>query len=418
MPSFLVEGIDGQGREVKKDVEAASEQEALARIRSMGVRPVKVTAKGGAKAAAGGAAGGAKKKKGMGGISIGGINSKMVTQFTRQFATLIDAGLPIVRALDILGQQQKPGPFKGALEQISEDVQGGSPLSESMSKHPKAFDKLYVSMVKAGEAGGVLDTILTRLSEFREKSEALRRKIVGALVYPAAVMSIAGIILVFLMLVVIPGFEKMFVDMDLKGGLPGLTQFLINISRAMMTFWYLIPAIPFGIFMAIKMIGKNPKGRYMLDLGKINIPIFGQIIRKGSVSRFCRTLGTLLESGVSILDALTILRGAIGNAVISDAVGEVHTSIREGDNIATPLKRCKAFDDIVVNMIDVGEETGELPRMLSKIADNYDSEVDATVGGLTALLEPIMIMGMGGAVAFIVISLFLPMVEMMKQLSA
>jgi type IV pilus assembly protein PilC len=196
-----------------------------------------------------------------------------------------------------------------------------------------------------------------------------------------------------------------------------MTEFLILVADVVKSWWFLLPAIPFLAWVAIKLIASNPSGRYALDTFKINIPIFGQLIRKGAVSRFCRTLGTLLESGVSILEALNILRGAIGNAVIANAVGEVHAAIREGDNIATPLKRCKAFDDIVVNMIDVGEETGELPKMLSKIADNYDSEVDATVSGLTALLEPIMIVGMGLVVGFIVVSLFLPMVSMMKQLT-
>ncbi len=412
MPTYTFEGIDAQGREVRSEVEANNEQEALTRIRSMGVRPVKVSPKSGK----GGASPVGGKKKG-GGIHLGGISGKAITQFTRQFATLIDAGLPIVRSLDILANQQKPGPFRGIIGDIGEDVKGGSSLSESMSKHPKAYDRLYVNMVKAGEAGGVLDTILTRLADFREKSEALRRKIIGSMVYPSAVLAIATIILALIMVFVIPQFEAMFRDMDLEGGLPALTEMLIGMANTMKTFWYLLPAVPFLVWLALKMVGRNPQGRYALDTAKLNVPIFGQIIRKGAVSRFCRTLGTLLESGVSILDALNILRGAIGNAVISNAVAEVHAAIREGDNIATPLRRCKAFDDIVVNMIDVGEETGELPRMLSKIADNYDSEVDATVSGLTALLEPVMIVFMGGIVGFIVIALFLPMVEMMQRLS-
>lgn len=414
MATFTFEGIDAQGREVRSEVDAGSEQEALTRIRSMGVRPVKVSAKSGR----GAAAPTSGKKKATGFLAnFGGIPGKLITQFTRQFATLIDAGLPIVRSLDILANQQKVGTFKSAIEAISDDVKGGSSLSEAMSKHPKAFDRLYVNMVKAGEAGGVLDTILTRLAEFREKSEALRRKIIGSMVYPIAVMTIATVILTFIMVWVIPGFEKMFKDMELKEGLPPLTELLVYIADVVTTYWFLIPGVPFLFWVAFKLVASNPQGRYALDTAKINIPIFGQIIRKGAVSRFCRTLGTLLESGVSILDALNILRGAIGNAVIATAVGEVHAAIREGDNISTPLKRCKAFDDIVVNMIDVGEETGELPKMLTKIADNYDSEIDATVSGLTALLEPVMIIVMGLVVGFIVVALFLPMVSMMKQLS-
>jgi type IV pilus assembly protein PilC len=343
------------------------------------------------------------------------VPSKSITQFTRQFATLIDAGLPIVRSLDILANQQKVGPFKSCLQAISDDVKGGSTLSESMAKHPKIFDKLYVSMVKAGEAGGVLDTILTRLADFREKIEALRRKIIGAMVYPAAVLTIAVIILSFIMLKIIPKFKEMFDGMQL-GSLPAMTEMLIAIADTCTQLWFLLPGIPIAIFIAYRLVVANPQGRFMVDTAKLNVPVFGQLIRKSVISRFCRTLGTLLESGVTILDALNILRGAVGNMVIANAVGEVHASIREGDNIATPLKRCKAFDDIVVNMIDVGEETGELPKMLSKISDNYDSEVDATVAGLTALLEPIMIIGLGGIVGFIVVSLFMPMIAMMEKL--
>jgi type IV pilus assembly protein PilC len=231
------------------------------------------------------------------------------------------------------------------------------------------------------------------------------------------VITIASIILSFIMIFVIPSFQKMFEEMQL-GSLPVMTEMLISISTTIKQFWYLLPGVPIAIFIAYKAVAANPQGRYLIDTAKLNIPIFGQLIRKSTVSRFCRTLGTLLESGVTILDALNILRGAVGNMVIANAVGEVHASIREGDNIATPLKRCKAFDDIVVNMIDVGEETGELPKMLAKIADNYDSEVDATVAGLTALLEPILIVGMGLVVGFIVVSLFMPMIDMMQKLGA
>ncbi len=412
MPTFTFEGIDAQGREVKSEVDAGTEQEALSRIRGMGVRPVKVASKSGRGSAATPMAG----RKSAGVLAgFGGVPSKAVTQFTRQFATLIDAGLPIVRSLDILANQQKAGPFKSAIQAISDDVKGGSTLSESMAKHPKIFDKLYVNMVKAGEAGGVLDTILTRLAEFREKVEALRRKIIGAMVYPSAVLTIAVIILAFIMMFIIPKFKTMFTEMGL-GSLPALTELLINIADGIKTFWFLLPGIPVAIFIAYKVTAANPQGRFMIDTGKLHLPVFGGLIRKSVISRFCRTLGTLLESGVTILDALNILRGAVGNAVIANAVGEVHASIREGDNIATPLRRCKAFDDIVVNMIDVGEETGELPKMLSKIADNYDSEVDATVAGLTALLEPIMIIGLGGIVGFIVVALFMPMIDMMQKL--
>jgi type IV pilus assembly protein PilC len=272
-------------------------------------------------------------------------------------------------------------------------------------------------MIKAGEAGGVLDTILTRLADFREKSLKLRRQVIGALIYPAAVITIAVIILAVIIAVVIPEFTKMFEEMGQKGKLPGLTELLINITDVLRLYWFLLPGIPVGVYMVFRLVGMNPRGRYVLDRVKLNVPIFGTIARKSAISRFARTLGTLIASGVPILDALNIIKGATGNAVVANAIGEVHSSIREGDTIAEPLKHSGVFDEIVVNMIDVGEETGELDKMLIKIADNYDTEVDALVSGLMSLLEPFLIIGMGLTVGFIVIALFLPLVHLINSVS-
>ena len=409
MPAFAYEALDAQGRSVKGDVDARSENEAAEKIRRKGLFPTRVQAMagGGKAAAAGGPAPGRTPK-----FVVGRVGQKALTQFTRQFATLMDAGLPIVRSLDILSNQQKSGLLKGTLIQIREDVEGGSSLSESMSRHPKVFDRLFVNMIKAGEAGGVLDTILVRLAEFREKSLRLRNQVIKAMIYPAAVIVIAGSILFLIVAMVIPQFAEMFREMEMD--LPALTSILIGVTDVMRAWWFLFPAIPLGIWLAYKLIGMSPQGRYLVDKIKLHVPVFGIVTKKSSVSRFCRTLGTLIASGVPILEALTIIKGATGNAVVSNAVGEVHNSIREGDTIAEPLRHSGVFDDIVVNMIDVGEETGELDRMLIKVADNYDEEVDALVGGMMSLLEPFLIIGMGLMVGFIVIALFLPLIKLME----
>jgi type IV pilus assembly protein PilC len=339
------------------------------------------------------------------------VRQKELTAFTRQFATLLDAGLPVVRSLDILGAQFKPGLLKNAIAGVKEDVEGGSSLSEALARHPLVFDALYVNMIRAGEAGGVLDEILARLAEYREKAQRLQQKIVGALIYPAAVVTIAACILGFIMVFIIPRFEVMFLEMDVE--LPDITKLLLLLARTMAQFWYVFAAAPVLLWAAVRMAVKTPQGLLMMDKFKLKVPIFGVIIAKSSVSRFCRTLGTLIQSGVPILDALAIIQRATGNQAVANAVGSVHDSIKEGDTIAEPLRHSGVFDDLVVNMIQVGEETGELDRMLVKVADTYDNEVDTLVGALMSLLEPVLIVGMGAAVGFIVIALFLPLLKIM-----
>ena len=411
MAMFLYEAVDSQGNEIKAEIEARDEKEANDKIRALNYYPTKVALK---PAVGMGTPQAVARKRG--GFAVGfGVSVKQLTQFTRQFATLLDAGLPIVRSLDILHGQQKPGMLKETLADVKADVEGGSALSESLAKHPRVFDKLYVNMIKAGEAGGVLDQILARLADYMEKSLRLKQKIIGALVYPAAVITIAGGILTFILIYIIPKFEAMFKEMDL-GQLPFLTELLIGVSKMITSYWYIVI---FGIFLVWAVLyfaGRTPKGRYTLDLIKLKFPIFGMIISKSSVSRFCRTLGTLIQSGVPILNALSIIKNATGNAVVAGAVENVHNSIREGDTIAEPLRHSGVFDDIVVNMIQVGEETGELDKMLIKVADNYDNEVDTLVGALMSLLEPILIIGMGGTVGFIVIALFMPLIAIMERI--
>ncbi|MGD0088546.1 MAG: type II secretion system F family protein [Planctomycetota bacterium] len=421
MATYVYEAMDGQGKEVKAEIEAANETEAADKIRALNFFPTKVLPKGG-KAPKGGpsdaaAMGRATSIKGKrGGLAFYfRVNQKQLTQFTRQFATLLDAGLPVVRSLDILHVQLKPGLLKFAVGDVKEDVEGGSSLSDALGKHPNVFDKLYVNMIRAGEAGGVLDEILNRLADYREKAQRLQQRIIGALVYPAAVITIAGCILAFIMIFIIPKFEAMFKEMDL-GTLPAMTQVLMIAANLFVNYWFILVFVPVFVWLGIKFLVKTPQGRLLVDKVKLKIPIFGQIISKSSIARFCRTLGTLVQSGVPILDALSIIKNATGNQVVANAVETVHNSIKEGDTIADPLRHSGVFDDLVVNMIQVGEETGELDKMLIKVADTYDAEVDTVVGALMSLLEPILIICMGLTVGFIVISLFLPLISIMERI--
>ncbi|MGE0709225.1 MAG: type II secretion system F family protein [Planctomycetota bacterium] len=413
MPVFTVEAVDQKGNKVKKEVNAEDRDDAMAQIKEMGLYPTKVKESGGGGGGGGAAvAGGPDKKKKT--FTIGGVGLGLLTQFTQQLSTLQDAGLPIVRSLRILEGQQKPGVLKNALVDVAEDVESGSTLSEAMSKHPKCFDRLYVGMIKAGEAGGVLDTILDRLALFMEKSLKLKKKVIGALIYPIVVTVVAVGILAGIMTFVIPAFKKMFEETGIA--LPAVTQLLINISNFVANYWFLLPGFPICLVLGWKLTASHPRGKYTLDKFLLYMPVFGTILHKSTISRFCRTLGTLVASGVPILESLSITREATGNDVIAKAIDDVHASIREGESIARPLQDAGVFDDMMINMVDIGEETGELDKMLIKIADNYDDDVDIAVESLSSIIEPILIVGMGGAVGFIVIALFLPLISLIEKL--
>jgi len=346
----------------------------------------------------------------------GGVKPVQVTLFTRQLSTLQDAGLPIVQSLQILTDMQRPGAFRGILGQVTEDVQGGTMLSDAMARHPKVWDKLYTNLVKAGEAAGALDVILRRLSEFREKAQKLKKKIIGALIYPIAVLTIATAILTFIMVFIVPKFEQIFRDLNIR--LPALTTLLITMSSFIASFWWIILiALVFGI-VGIKIFRGTESGGAIVDRVALKVPVLGNVVKKGSVARFTRTLGTLVTSGVGFLDALDITKSATPNIVVRNAIQDVRDSVKEGETINEPLRRSGVFDDIVVNMIKVGEETCELDKMLIKIADNYDEEVDSAVAAMMALLEPALIIFMGVAVGFIVIALFLPLISIIEQLNA
>ena len=438
MTTYLFEAIDATtGKEIRDTVDAATEAEAQATIRSMGYMVTKIKAK---KVAA---AGGKKKNRGF---VFGGVKGKDLTLFTRQLSILQDAGLPILRSLKILAQMQKPGRLKYSLEDVCDEIEGGSTLSEAMSKSPKAFDRLYVNMIRAGEAGGALEVILRRLSEFMERAEALRRKVKGAMVYPIVVVSVAVGILTFIMMKIVPQFKKIFDDFGTT--LPPMTEFLINVSNLAVNYWWAIPAVPFGFNLIIKGIKKIPYGRFGWDLFTLKVIIFGQLVEKNIVSRSARTLGTLLGAGVPILEALNITRSTSGNMMFEQLFQKTSDSIRDGNAIAKPLKEYSVppfnavallfwtifvpgigallymskykqpvVDDLMINMVDVGEESGELDTMLYKVADTFDEEVSVLTESLTSLMEPLLIIFLGGAVGFIVIALFLPLIKLINDLS-
>jgi len=412
MPVFEYEAMNVEGNKTIVDtIEARDTDEALAKVRAMNLWPTKVTEKKMAPGARTGPTRRVRKKS----FTIGGVRAKELTTFTRQLSTLTDAGIPVVQSLNILEGQMKPSALKNIIGSVADEVESGASLSEGMAKYPKAFDELYCNMVKAGETGGMLDIVLERLADFREKAARLKRKVISALIYPVAVMTIASLILAGLIKFIIPSFIQMFEDLDVELPLP--TRLLLNITNWVTNYWYIILASPVAIFVLMKLITSTRTGRLVIDWIKFHVPLFGKIINKGAIARFTRTFGTLIGSGVPILEALNISRDTAGNAVLARAIQRVHDSVREGDPIAPPLGQSKVCDDIVVNMIDVGEETGNLDSMLMKIADNYDQEVDTAVEGLTSLMEPIMVIGLGTVVGFIVISLFLPLIKLMSSLS-
>ncbi len=418
MATFQYEAMNASGQEVKDEVEAASSEEAIAKIRSKGFFPTKVKEKA------------AKKKAGKKvaeaevlrprrkmPLSIGGVSRKQLVTFTRQLSTLQDAGLPILRSLQILEQQQKPGLLKAIIGGVADDVEGGGTLSDSMASYPKAFDKLYVNMIAAGEAGGVLDIILARLADFMEKAARLKKKVIGAMIYPIVVITIAVGIVSMIMIFVIPKFEQIF--KDFKTDLPTITKVLLSISRwfANDYGWAYVLFAPIAFILLIKLIRISEGGKYVVDLLKLKIPILGTILAKTAIARFTRTLGTLISAGVPILDAINITKETAGNEVYARALGKVHDAIREGESMADPLRATKVCDAIVVNMVDVGEETGDLDKMLIKVADNYDSDVDVLVGSLISILEPVMVVVLGLIVGFIVLALFAPMVTLIQTVS-
>ena len=431
MPKFNYVARDNRAQEKKGTIEAENQSEALARLKQMDLFPESVTQEGAGKAAKGkkGAKGksakGGKKKAGeinLPGIPMHkvpgfrGVKAKILTTFTRQLATLVDAGLPLLRGLRVLQKQEKNGNLKRIIGELAVAIEGGSTFSEGLAQHPKVFNRLYVNMVKAGELGGVLEVVLNRLSEFMEKAQKIKGKVVAAMFYPAAVMLVATAILVILMVFVVPKFKQIFIDMLEGAALPAFTEIVLKISDTMKDNFLQVALVVAALFFVLKIATLFKWGRLAWDWVKLHIPVLGSVINKVAIARFTRTLGTLVSSGVPILQALTIVRETAGNQVIANAVSGVHEAVKEGESITKPLEASKVFPPMVISMVDVGEQTGALPEMLMRIADNYDEEVDNAVAAMTSLLEPIMIVFLAVIVGSIVIALFLPLIVLIDKL--
>ncbi|MDX2079755.1 MAG: type II secretion system F family protein [Terrimicrobiaceae bacterium] len=423
MPRYTYVALDARGQETTGVVEAESQNAAVGQLRQSGYFPKSIAEEGkGPKIKAKSPTKTSAVRKDIK-INIPFLQKKTVKPktlmiFTRQLATLIDAGLPLLRGLTVLSKQEPDPVLKGVIINLAESVQGGGTFSESLGGHPKIFNKLYVNMVKAGELGGVLELVLLRLAEFQEKAQKIKNKVVAAMFYPIIVLIIAIVILAFLLVFIVPKFEAIFADMLGGKPLPALTQFVIGASNLVKDNVLAIIGAVIGLVILIKVLGRTKKGQVFLDNVKLRAPLFGDLTRKSSISRFSRTLGTLVTSGVPILQALNITRETAGNAVIADAITKVHDSVKEGESIVNPLEASGVFPPMVISMIDVGEETGQLPEMLLKVAEVYDDEVDNAVAGLTSLLEPIMIVFLAVVVGTIVIALFLPLISIITGMQA
>lgn len=407
MATFMYKAMDKAGKEIKGKIDASSEGIVVERLRNMGYFPTDVKK---IKSESAGEVAleempGFKQLYRL--ITRGGVKLKTLTTFTRQLATLIGAGLPLLRSLQILSEQVESTNMKNAVKAVSEDVESGATFSEALAKQPQVFKKLYVNMVKAGEIGGALEEILDRLAIYFEKSAALRGKVLSALYYPIAIIIISVALVSVILIFIVPRFQELYEGAGAK--LPGVTQLLVNISYILR---YRTPYVLLGLIVFIVIIwqiNKTNTGKFILDNIKLKLPVFGTLVKKAAVARFSRTFGTLLDAGVPILQALVIVKDTSGNEVVARAMVDIHASIREGETIAEPMKNFPVFPPLVVHMIAVGEETGAIDQMLGKVADAYEREVDQAVDGLTALIEPLLIVFLGILIGFIVIALYMPL---------
>ena len=431
MATFQYIAKDSTGAERRGTVEAGDRNSAIAAVRAQGLLPTALgevkgtsspSAKKAAKAPAAKKKGGALKKDIKINIKLpkflqGRIKTKVLTQFTRQLATLVNAGLPLMRGLEVLKRQMKDPQMAEALDGISENISAGGTFSESLTQYPKIFDNLYVNMVKAGEAGGVLEVVLGRLAEFAEKSEKIKNKVKGAMIYPIVVLVAAIGITAFLLVAVIPKFQQVFNDMLGGAALPSITEFVINASEFVQHNGLQIALAVVALVIIKKIVARTEKGAYFFDALSLKMPVTGTLAQRSAVSKFTRTLGTLLSSGVPILQSLTITRDTTGNRVLTKAIQSVHDAVKEGESMTQPLSQCSVFPPMVVSMVEVGEETGALADMLTRIANTYDDEVDNAVAGMTAAIEPALIIVLAVVVGTIVIAMFLPMVKIIGSVS-
>ena len=431
MATFQYIAKDSTGAEKRGTVEAGDRNAAIAAVRAQGLLPTALgevkgaspsAAKKAAKAPAPAKKGGALNKDIKLNIKLpnwlkGRIKTKVLTQFTRQLATLVNAGLPLMRGIEVLKRQMKDPQMLEALGGISENIAAGGTFSESLTQYPKIFDNLYVNMVKAGEAGGVLEVVLGRLAEFAEKSEKIKNKVKGAMIYPIVVLVAAIGITAFLLIAVIPKFQQVFNDMMGGAALPAITEFVIHASEFVQHNGLQILLAIVALVVIKKIVGKTEKGAYFFDALSLKMPVTGTLAQRSAVSKFTRTLGTLLSSGVPILQSLMITRDTTGNRVLTNAIQSVHDAVKEGESMTQPLSQCKVFPPMVVSMVEVGEETGALADMLTRIANTYDDEVDNAVAGMTAAIEPALIIVLAVVVGTIVIAMFLPMVKIIGSVS-
>jgi type IV pilus assembly protein PilC len=424
MPHYTYVALDARGQESTGLVEARSSNEAIGQLRLAGYFPTSVyeEGKGGRDGKVSRAAVKAARvvrpraKTSIVLFQRKKVKAKIMMIFTRQLATLIDSGLPLLRGLNVLAKQERDTLLRNTINKLADGVQGGSTFSESLAQHPLIFNDLYVNMVKAGELGGVLELVLSRLAEFHEKAQKIKNKVVAAMVYPIIVMTMAIAIMAFLLVFIVPKFEAIFHDMLGDKPLPAITLFVIGVSSSVKNHGLVLLGVLIAAVAAYKLIARTRAGRSIIDRFKLRVPLFGDLIRKTAISRFSRTLGTLVTSGVPILQALNITRETAGNMVIAAAISQVHDSVKEGESIVQPLEASGAFPPMVISMIDVGEETGQLPEMLLKIADVYDDETDNSVAALTSMLEPIMIVFLALVVGTIVIALFMPLISIISGL--
>ncbi len=421
MPMYTYAAMDGQGKEQKGRIEAGNENEAASKLKEQGLFPTNIAearTSGGADKKKGVKTKKAKKKGMTLNVTFGAqkIKTKQLCTVTRQLATLLDAGLPLVRGLRTLEKQAKEPALNHVLNDVGNAVEGGLTFSEALNGHPKSFNKLYVNMIRAGEASGALEQVLNRLAEFMEKSARLKSKIKSALTYPVVVLVIALAITSGLMVFIVPKFATIFSEMLSGEPLPGLTAFVMAISDFMTQKFLLGVCILVVLVVIFKMVLKTKSGSYLFDLIAIKMPPFGGLVTKTSVARFCSTLGTLMSSGVSVLNALQIVRDTAGNEVVARAVQVVHDAVKEGEGMTKPLESTQIFPAMVVSMIEVGEETGALPEMLSRISVTYEDEVDNAVEAMTSLIEPVMIVVLAVVIGGIVIALFLPLISLIEKL--
>lgn len=396
--TYVWKGKTAAGEMVSGETQAASRAELMLSLRKK--RVTMTSAK--------------EKSKGMG-LSLSrtrGVSTKDLAVFTRQFSTMINSGLPLVQCLDILSKQAEKDHFRQLISQTMRDVEAGSTLADALSRHPAVYSDLYVNMVEAGEAGGVLDVILARLASYLEKMDSLKRKIKSAMMYPSVVLVVTIAATIFMLVFIIPTFAKMYSDFG--GELPGPTRFVMALSGFVRTKWWLLAGAAFGFYLAVKRYYNTEGGRVAVDKMLLRIPVLGPVLLKASIARFTRTLGTLVSSGVPILEGLEITAKAAGNTMVKAAVMKTRTSISSGQTIAGPLRDSEVFPPMVVQMISVGEETGALDEMLTKIADFYDDEVDSAVDAMTSVIEPIMIVMMGGVVGGMVVAMYLPIFKLVS----